>query len=311
MRQAVLVGPRRFAFEEVPEPVPGDRDVLVKVRASGICASELHDWLDGPMTPYAPGHEVAGDVVAVGHGVTRFRPGDRVTGLFHAGFSDYACTDESRVAAIPDSIPTESAYGEPLACLLSAARRTKVDLGDRVAIVGLGFMGLMMLQLIRLKGPVEVLGLDLRPEAVQRGLHHGCDVAMTPAEWADMRPQPDKFDVVIEVTGQQDGLSLATELTREHGVLSIVGYHQGGPRSVDMKLWNFRALEVLNAHERRNDYRMDCMRRGLALAGAGRIELPAMTSHRFPLDHVNDAFAVLADKPQGFVKAVVVEGPAP
>jgi threonine dehydrogenase-like Zn-dependent dehydrogenase len=311
MRQAILVGRQKFEFRDVPVPAPGPKDVLVRVRASGICASELHDWEEGPKTPYAPGHEVAGDVVAVGPEVRLFKPGDRVTGLFHAGFADYACIGEDRVAPIPETIPTESAYGEPLACLLSAARRTKVDLGDRVAVVGLGFMGLMMMQLMRLKGAGAILGIDLRPEAARRGLEYGCDRTMTPVEFALAGDDPalQKFDVVVEATGTQDGLSLATSLTREHGVLSILGYHQGGPREIDMKLWNFRALEVLNAHERRPDYRMDCMRRGLALVAAGRLDLVNTTSHRFPLERVGDAFEALASKPQGFIKAVVVAGP--
>lgn len=308
MRQAVLAGQQEFAFRDVPVPVPGPGEVLVRVRASGVCASELHDWEAGPATPYPPGHEVAGDVAAIGSGVTRFKPGDRVTGLFHHGFSEFAVTGEDRVVAIPETIPTESAHGEPLACLVSAARRTRVELGDRVAVVGLGFMGLMMMQLIRLKGAVEVVGFDLRPEAVRRGLDFGCDRAMTPGELAAAGADPtlEKFDVVVEATGQPDGLTLATSLTREHGILSILGYHQGGPRVVDMKLWNYRALDVLNAHERRVDYRMDCMRRGLALVAAGRLDLAKTTSHRFPLEQVNDAFAALASKPQGFVKAVVV-----
>jgi threonine dehydrogenase-like Zn-dependent dehydrogenase len=308
MRQAVLVGRQEFAFRDVPVPVPGPGEVLVQVKASGVCASERHDWEKGPSEHYPPGHEVAGEVEAVGDGVNGFRPGDRVTGLFHHGFSEFAMIGADRVVAIPPSIPTESAYGEPLACLVSAARRTRVELGDRVAVVGLGFMGLMMMQLMRLKGAAEVVGFDLRAEAVRRGLEFGCDRAMTPAALAAASADPglENFDVVVEATGEQDGLTLATGLTQEHGVLSILGYHQGGPRTVDMKLWNFRALEVLNAHERRIDYRMDCMRRGLALVAAGRLDLVKTTTHRFPLAQVNDAFAALSGKPPGFIKAVVV-----
>jgi len=311
MKQAVLVGRQRFEFHDVPVPEPAAGEVLVKVRASGICASELHDWQDGPYQPWPIGHEVAGDVVAVGDGVEAFRPGDRVTGLFGKGFSDYACERADHVLHIPSPIATESAFGEPLACAVSAALRTKVELGDRVAIVGLGFMGLLMLQLLRLKGPVQILGLDLRKEAVFNGTRFGCDIAMTQAQLAASAADPalEQFDVVVDATGTQDGLSLATSLTREHGVLSILGYHQGGPREVDMKLWNYRALEVLNAHERRPDYKMESMRRGLALAAAGKVELAALTTHRFGLDQVGDAFAALAGKPPGFIKAVIVSNP--
>ncbi len=308
MKKSLLVGPRTSRLIDVSEPAMRPGDVLVHVRASGICASELHGWEHPDELPIELGHEVAGEIVDVGIGVTGFRRGDRVTGLFHAGFAQYAATSADRVTHIPDGLDLDAAFGEPLACAVSAARRTKIDLGDRVAIVGLGFMGLLMAQLIRLKGPSRITGIDLRDEARRNGLRLACDEVADPAEIAGTSG----FDVVIEATGQPDGLSLATGLTREHGVLSILGYHQGGPRSVDMKLWNYRALEVLNAHERRNDYRMDSMRRGLALAAAGRINLRDLPTHRFSLDRVDEAFDALAVKPSAFIKSIIVDtGAAP
>ena len=113
-------------------------------------------------------------------------------------------------------------------------------------------------------------------------------------------------DVVVEASGSQKGLTLAGELVRQHGYLSILGYHQGPGRDVDMQLWNYKAFEVLNAHERRADYRMDCMRRGLALAAAGRIDLASLVTHTFPLDRLDEAFRSLAEKPAGFIKSVIV-----
>jgi threonine dehydrogenase-like Zn-dependent dehydrogenase len=307
MKQSVLVRSRQSRLDDVERPAVAAGDVLVAVHASGICASELHTWLDGPTQPLALGHEVAGEVLEVGEGVRGFAPGDRVTGLFHEGFAEYAAANAAKVAAIPSGMSYEAALGEPLACAVSAARRTHVELGDRVAIVGLGFMGLLMAQLLRLKGPSEIVGIDLRPDARQNGLALACDqvFARDEIEGAGLPP----FDVVVEATGTQDGLTLAGLLAREHGVLSILGYHQGGPRSVDMRLWNYKALEVLNAHERRPDYRMDCMRRGLALAAAGRIDLARLPTHRFGLGEVDAAFTALLDKPAGFIKAIIVADP--
>jgi threonine dehydrogenase-like Zn-dependent dehydrogenase len=307
MKQAVLVGAKRSAIEEAPSPALAPDGVLVKVMASGICASELHVWETGASAPLRLGHEVAGKVVAVGPSVTRFAPGDRVTGLFHQGFSDFAAASEDRVLPIPEGLGYEAAFGEPLACAVSGALRTKVELGDRLAIVGLGFMGLLMLQLLRLKGPAEILGIDLRGDARARGLALGCDRVLARTDVT--APEKQNFDVVVEATGTPDGLELAGRLCRQHGVLSILGYHQGGPRSVDMQDWNFKALEVLNAHERRPAARMDAMRRGLALAASGRIDLATLPTHRFPLTQVDEAFAALAGKPDGFAKAVIVADP--
>ncbi|MEZ5666319.1 MAG: alcohol dehydrogenase catalytic domain-containing protein [Alphaproteobacteria bacterium] len=314
MQQAVLSGPRTFRLDAAATPSPGPGEVLVKVRMSGVCSSELGAWRDGEGAPRLLGHEVAGTVAAVGAGVAGLVPGDPVTGLFHKGFADYAVAPQDRVAAIPPGIAIEHAFGEPIACAMSGARRTPVDLGDRVAVVGLGFMGLLMLQLLRLKGPAHILGIDMRDDALAAGRGLGADATARPGDLAaDLKAvfpfaadDPRGFDMVVEATGTQAGLTLAVELVRFHGVLSILGYHQGGPRQVDMQLMNFKACDVVNAHERRAGYRMDCMRRGLALAAAGRLQLAPLATHGFPLDRLGDAFAVLQDKPAGFIKSAVL-----
>ncbi len=73
-----------------------------------------------------------------------------------------------------------------------------------------------------------------------------------------------------------------------------------------MELWNWKALEVLNAHERRAAYQMDCMRRGLELVERGRIDIASLVTHRFPLDAVDRGFQALFEKPAGFIKSVIV-----
>jgi threonine dehydrogenase-like Zn-dependent dehydrogenase len=317
MKQAVLTGPQKFELREAELPLLGLGDVRVRIHTCGVCASELHAWQDGEGVPLTLGHEVAGEVIAIGEGAGPFRVGDRVTGLFHHGFAEEAVASADRVAAVPNGISMEHAFGEPLACAVSAAQRTKVELGDRIAIVGLGFMGLLMLQLVRLKGPAELVAIDIRDDALAAARRLGADMVVTPAaldpDWKvtlPIRQSRRGFDVIVEATGTQAGLTLAAELVREHGVLSILGYHQGGPRQVDMKLWNYKALEVLNAHERRVGYRMECMKRGLALAGAGELDLASLVTHRFPLDRVGDAFGALAAKPPGFIKSIVTVGGA-
>ena len=95
-------------------------------------------------------------------------------------------------------------------------------------------------------------------------------------------------------------------LVREHGLLSILGYHQGGTREVDVQAWNWKAIDVVNAHVRRRDLLNDAIRRGLELTRLGRIRPGALVTHRFGLEGVGEAFEALAAKPAGFIKAVVV-----
>jgi threonine dehydrogenase-like Zn-dependent dehydrogenase len=275
----------------------------------------LHGW-QGDSAPYprAYGHEVVGVVVEAGSAVQTLLPGMAVTGLFGKGFAQFACAPQKFVTPIPAGIPFEEALGEPLACVLSGARRVRIDLGDTVAVIGLGFMGLLTLQAIRLRGPARLIAIDPRPEALAMARRFGADETMTPeavpeilklTQWSQLG-KGHGVDVAIEASGTQAGLTLAGEMAHEHGLLSLVGWQQGGLRLVDMELWNWKALDVLNAHERRMDYLMDCMRRGLALIAHGSLDLGALVSHRFPLDSVDKAFRALQDKPAGFVKAVIV-----
>ncbi|MDQ2655632.1 MAG: L-iditol 2-dehydrogenase, partial [Chloroflexota bacterium] len=113
------------------------------------------------------------------------------------------------------------------------------------------------------------------------------------------------FDVVVEGSGTQPGLTLAGELVRAHGVLSILGYHQGGPRQVDVGMWNWKAIDVVNAHVRRRADLMESMRIGLELSARGLLDIGALVTHRYGLDEVDLAYGALESKPRGFLKAVV------
>ena len=309
MRQAILKSAECSELVETAQPSCGESDVLVKVEACGVCTSELPQWRDGNEVPAKLGHEVVGIVEHVGERVVGFASGQRVTGLFEEGFAEYAAAPAERVLTLPDNLRTSPALGEPLACAVSAARRTQVELGDHVVIIGLGYMGLLMIQLLRLEGAAYVVGVDLREDALAFAKTLGADETFhldkVPAQLTHLS-KGYSADIVVEATGTQAGLTLAGSMVKPHGVLSILGYHQNGPRNVDMQLWNHKALNVLNAHERREDYRMDCMKRGLALASAHRLELAPLITHTYELAQVDEAFRAASTKPEGFIKAVII-----
>ena len=314
-RYSQMIAPRHSEVAEEPTPVPGAGDVLVEVKTCGVCASELHSWQEGwPGVPYRFGHEPAGVVRAVGQGVTRFNPGDRVTGLFTGAYSRFRLARADCLLSIAADVPDQAALGEPLACLVNGQRRTRVELADRVAIVGLGFMGLGMLQLLRLRGPSRIVAIDVREDSRTKASELGADEVYHPSEVPgeyllrrfDEWQSAKGLDVVVEASGTQPGFTLAGELVRAHGILSILGYHQGGDRQVDVGMWNWKAIDVVNAHVRRQDDLMESMRIGLELAARGLIDLGALVTHRYGLDQVDQAYADLRDKPAGFIKAVVI-----
>jgi L-iditol 2-dehydrogenase len=300
--RSVLAGPGRSRIETADIAEPGPGEILVRVLAAGVCASELPAWQAGPGGGGGPGavvlgHEPVGRVVAVGAGVRTPAVGDLVTGRLGSSFAELVVARAQDAVPVPPDLGPTAAIGEPLGCVVEAVRRSTVDVGDRVAVVGLGFMGLCLLQVLAASPVAELVAIDPRPEARDRAVHYGATAAYEAGV-------PGEFDIVFEVTGVPDGLDLATRLTREHGILSVVGYHQG-TRQVDMQAWNWKALEVVNGHVRDPRRLADSTARGLALVAAGRIAYPELFTHWYPLERLDDAFADMLAKPTGFIKAAV------
>jgi threonine dehydrogenase-like Zn-dependent dehydrogenase len=312
MKVCILKGESKTEIIDMPMPEINDDEVLIRVKACGVCTSEVHAWLYGSGGVNGVlGHEAVGVIENVGKNVKGFSVGDRVTGLIYAAFAEYTKADYRNVTKVPDKVEDIEALGEPLSCLVSGAERTPVHLGDTVAIIGTGFMGLGFMQLMRLKGAGTIIAVDTRKEGLANALKFGADRALFPHEvedeikvtdWAHM---DGGVDVAVEVSGTQKGLELAGDMTAVHGNLSIVGYHQNGLRSVNMELWNWKAITVVNAHERRNNVHMECMKAGLQLIASGAFNMLDMITHEFSLSEVDKAFNMMLDKPKGFIKSVI------
>jgi L-iditol 2-dehydrogenase len=101
-------------------------------------------------------------------------------------------------------------------------------------------------------------------------------------------------------------LTLAGQMVRAHGLLSILGFHQGGLRQVDVEMWNWKAIDVVNAHVRRHGDLMQSMRIGLELMAEGLVSFESLITHRYGLHRVDQAYADLHNKPTGFIKAVIL-----
>ena len=219
MKISQITGPRRSEVVEVEDPVPGARQVLVRVVASGVCTSDLSLWRTGgagrqaSAEPIRLGHEIVGQVVAVGRDARGWAEGDLVTGLGGQGFASLAVLDADRILPVPDRIEPALAIGEPVADLAEALSRTHMRAGDRVAVVGLGFMGLGLVQLVRDRAPGLLIGVDPVPAARQRALDLGADLAFAPeevpAEYSTGeagRVGDHRADLVLEATGVTPGL---------------------------------------------------------------------------------------------------------
>jgi L-iditol 2-dehydrogenase len=315
VRVAVLNAPRRLELVEAAVPEPAGGEVLLRVAGCGVCASELDMWQGdaGVEYPRFPGHEVSGTVERVGPGVTGFRPGDAVAAwVTERGFADYVAV-RAAYCFPAGAVPLELALAEPLACAVNAVEAAAPALGDDVVIVGAGFMGHLVHKLVALRGPRAVIVADTRPDALDRARRLGA--TRTVDVRAESLPQAVAeetsgagADVTFEVTGTQAALGVLGDVTRMSGSIAIVGFHQGGDRSITLGAWNWMALKIINAHFRDMATIMGGMRTAMRLLTSGRIGLDDLVTHRFGLDDVNDAFATAVEKPPGFVKATVTMG---
>jgi len=315
MRAAVLTGPGRIAIERVAVPEPGPGEVRVRLEGCGVCASNLTpwagpDWMRFPTPPGELGHEGWGVVDAVGAGVTAVTPGTRVAALSYRSYAEYDVAAAAAVVPLPPALDGLPFPGEPLGCAFNIFARAEVRAGQTVAIVGIGFLGALLTRLASAAG-ARVIAISRRPEslALARAMGAAETVAMDDHQTIidQVRALTDgRFcDRVIEAVGKQWPLDLAGELTAERGRLIVAGYHQDGPRQVNMWLWNWRGIDVVNAHERDPAVYVAGIREAVDAVASGRIDPAPLYTGRYPLERLGEALDATRDRPGGFVKALV------
>lgn len=313
MRIAALVEPGRFEIRDEPVPDIGPDELLVRVAACGVCASELDMFrgLAGHATyPWYPGHEVSGVVEKVGDQVQAFSAGDPVAvWVTSRGYAD-AVAVKAEHCFPAGNVPLDLALAEPLACAANALELATPSLGDDVVVIGAGFMGHLIHKLVSLRGPRHLVVADTRDEALRRARGFGATRTVNVAR--ESLPEVIReltegrgADVAFEISGVQAALDLLGEVTRMSGTVVIAGYHQGPPRTVRLGEWNWMAFRIVNAHFRDVETIMRGMRIAVRLMVTGRISMDGLVSHRFPLEDIEAAFRAAVEKPAGFVKATV------
>jgi L-iditol 2-dehydrogenase len=312
MRAALLTQP--FQIDIVDRELPSVSGSMVRVRVlqCGVCTSELDMWSGrgAEQLPVALGHEVAGVVEEIGDDVKTVRVADRVAVWVHGGgFAEEIVVEERYCVPVADGV-AYPAVAEPLACVVNAVELAAPALADDVVIIGAGYMGNLIQMVTALKGPRTITVADVREDALARAAELGATRVVDTSTESLPRVVEEitegrGADVTYEVTGIERGLVLAGEVTRMSGKLCIVGYHQGGTRSIPLADWNWMAFDLVNAHFRDIDTIMRGMRIGMRLVNAGRLDAAQLVTGSFSLDEIGRAFETAAAKPDGFVKAVV------
>jgi threonine dehydrogenase-like Zn-dependent dehydrogenase len=316
MRASVVAGPGRVEVEHLVVPEPGPGEVRLRLQGSGVCGSNLplwegRPWFQYPTPPGAPGHEGWGIVDATGAGVSDLTVGQRVAALSYKAYAEFDIASAAAVVPLPESLSDTPFPGEPLGCAINVFRRSDIEPGQTVVVIGIGFLGALLTRLASHAG-ARVIAISRRAFALDLAREMGADVTI-PMENHDEIVQQvrnltggEGADRVIEVIGMQWPLDLAGELTRVRGRLMIAGYHQDAPRQVNMQLWNWRGLDVINAHEREPAVYVEGIRLAVDAVADGVLDPTPLYTHSYDLDQLDQAFDMMKNRPDGFLKALVL-----
>ncbi len=318
MQAAVLAAPGTIALEQVLLPEPGPGELRIRLEGCGVCASNLEpwvglEWLQYPGEAGGLGHEGWGVVDALGDGVSGFAVGDRVAAFAERSFAQFDIACAEMAVRLPPALDGQPFPGEPLACAFNIFRRSAIEPGQSVAIIGIGFLGAILTRLASEAG-ARVIAVSRRAESLELARHYGAaeTVAMDDhyAIIKQVKALTDErlCERVIECVGKQWPLDLAGELIAFGGRLVVAGYHQDGPRQVNMQAWNWKGIDVINAHERDPEVQMRGLREAVEAVAGGRLDPEPLYTGQYPLARLADALDATRDKPGGFVKALVMMG---
>lgn len=315
MKAAVLTAPLVFSTIDAPVPQPAAGQIRVRLEGCGVCASNIvpwegPSWMSFPTPPGGLGHESWGIVDAVAPDVNSLSPGDRVATLFSSSYAEFDVGDAEAAVKLPTGLNGRPFPGEPLGCAMNILRRSDIRAGQTVAIIGIGFLGALLTQLAA-KAGAHVIAISRRQFSLELARKMGAAGTVPMEDHAAIVERVREItdgagcQRVIEATGKQWPLDLAGEIVAEGGRLVVAGYHQDGPRQVNMQQWNWKGIDVINAHERDRQVCLQGMRDAIAAVETGVLSPDALYTHRYPLTRLGEALEATRDHPQGFVKALV------
>jgi 2-desacetyl-2-hydroxyethyl bacteriochlorophyllide A dehydrogenase len=340
MRAAVLVAPGRFEVREVPVPLVGPEDALIRVSRTGICGTDMHIFhghYAADRLPLIPGHEFCGRVAAFGANVRHLTEGQRVVADINIGcgtcywcrrneilncptmvqvgigrdgaFAEYVAVPARLVIPAPDRITDAVlALTEPVACVVRAARKAQVGFGQSVVILGAGPMGNLHVQMMRLVGAAPIIVADLSAERCQMALEAGADAVVgDPAllQGTVMALTGGRgADLVIESVGLTRLYAVAQTLIRKGGHIAFFGLT--GP---DEAL----PVDILQTILQENSLKGSVagmgedMHDALTLLAHGRFKTDAFTTASYKLDDIQAAFDSFAARPQDLKTQITFE----
>jgi L-iditol 2-dehydrogenase len=338
VRVAVYHANDDVRVEQRPRPQIGPRELLVRVRASGICGSDVMEWYRRPRAPIVLGHEIAGTVEAVGAGVERFVPGERVVATHHVpcnrcrfclsdrhavcdtlhatqfdpgGFAEFVRLTpihvDRGVLTLPDAVDFEvGTFVEPLACTVRGQRLAGCRPGEIVAVVGCGVAGLLHVLLARAQGAGTIVAVDLADYRLDAARCVGADIALPAGvdlvERLTATTGGRLADRVLVCTSARTAVEQAPRLVERGGTILLFAPMSPGER-LDwpaLDLWR-RGVTLTHAYAGPPAE----MRIALDLLAARRVDVTPLSTHRLPLEEAAKGFRLVAQA-QDSLKVLLV-----
>jgi len=333
MKALLLHGPRDIRLEEVEEPRVEPGWVLLKVERVGICGTDKAMYTGTYRllkTPLIPGHEVSGRVVEVGDGVPRDIVGHRVTTEINVycgrcwycrngmpthcpyretigitrdgGMAEYMVTRHDLVHVVDDLTSVQASFVEPLAAVVEMLEMEYVKPFSRIAVIGVGTIGLLSIQVLRLLNPELIVAVS-RPGSPKARLAErlGADMVVDYSELTSIvktvTPEGQGFDYVVEATGSPMGLDIALEVTRPRGVVLLKSTH-GAPVSFDQTKAVVKELRLSTSRCGPFDKAITLLRRRL-------VKVEELVTSEYPLEKGVEAFEKSLERDQVKVSLVV------
>lgn len=316
VKAAVIEAPGAVSVRDMDLPEPEAHQVRIQLKGCGVCASNIpiwegREWFQYPMEAGNPGHEGWGVVDAIGAEVKNFKVGDTVTGLTYNAYADFDIANEENLVLLPETLAGKPFPGEPLGCAMNIFERSDIQEGQTVAVVGCGFLGLLLIQLLKSAG-CKVIALSQRQFSLDKAKECGADYIIPLEDHYQIIERVKEItdgnfcDRTIECTGKEWPLNLSIELTKVRGKLIIAGFHQDGMRTLNVQLLNWRGIDMISAHERENSEYIKGIQNAITAIEKGEMDPNPLFTHTFSLDEMAEAFKCLTERPDGFIKALIV-----
>jgi len=314
MKACLFEAKEQFVIRDIEKPVPKRNEVLIKVRASGICGTDIHIFKAEYFSnfPIVAGHEFSGEIVEVGEEVTQFKPGDRVTadpnifcdkcyfckinknnhcldldcvGVTRNGsFAEYVTVPEKCVFLIPENISyPEAALAEPLACVVYGVRRSNIKPGEKVLIFGAGAIGLLLMSLLKMSGASQVVMVDISQKKLDFAQAMGAsEVILSDSNLENKLKAiaPWGFELVADATGIPSVMEKQIQYVESDGTFLVFGV---APRGKTMKMEPYdifrRDIHIIGSFAVKKT-----MQYSINLLSSGKIQVKDLISASYSLD---------------------------